>query len=170
MFVFAEESEVMVNEVDEMCIVVDTVVDTIVSVEFSEYEVEVSKVDEVVVDEVDEVCIVVDTATVVDTIVSVELSEYEVEVSKVDEVVVEEVDEMGNLVDSVVSDVLSKSETEGFNVVAKSNVEDGQLVKTVLVLLGKSEVNESDLDLVENETEKEDVENLVSVVLEKIVV
>ena len=135
----------MVNEVDEMCIVVDTVVDTIVSVEFSEYEVEVSKVDEVVVDEVDKVCIVVDT-------------------------VVEEVDEVGNLVDSVVSDVLSKSETEGFNVVAKSNVEDGQLVKTVLVLLGKSEVNESDLDLVEIETEKEDVENLVSVVLEKIVV
>ena len=131
--------------VDEMCIVVDTVVDTIVSVEFSEYEVEVSKVDEVVVDEVDKVCIVVDT-------------------------VVEEVDEVGNLVDSVVSDVLSKSETEGFNVVAKSNVEDGQLVKTVLVLLGKSEVNESDLDLVEIETEKEDVENLVSVVLEKIVV
>ena len=120
------------------------------------------------VNEVDEMCIVVDT--VVDTIVSVELSEYEVEVSKVDEVVVEEVDEMGNLVDSVVSDVLSKSETEGFNVVAKSNVEDGQLVKTVLVLLGKSEVNESDLDLVEIETEKEDVENLVSVVLEKIVV
>ena len=161
----------MVNEVDEMCIVVDTVVDTIVSVEFSEYEVEVSKVDEVdevVVDEVDEVCIVADT--VVDTIVSVELSEYEVEVSKVEEVVVEEVDEVGNLVDSVVSDVLSKSETEGFNVVAKSNVEDGQLVKTVLVLLGKSEVNESDLDLVEIETEKEDVENLVSVVLEKIVV
>ena len=145
MCVFAEESEVMVNEVDEMCIVVDTVVDTIVSVEFSEYEVEVSKVDEVVVDEVDKVCIVVDT-------------------------VVEEVDEVGNLVDSVVSDVLSKSETEGFNVVAKSNVEDGQLVKTVLVLLGKSEVNESDLDLVEIETEKEDVENLVSVVLEKIVV
>ena len=158
----------MVNEVDEMCIVVDTVVDTIVSVEFSEYEVEVSKVDEVVVDEVDKVCIVVDS--VVDTIVSVELSEYEVEVSKVEEVVVEEVDEVGNLVDSVVSDVLSKSETEGFNVVAKSNVEDGQLVKTVLVLLGKSEVNESDLDLVEIETEKEDVENLVSVVLEKIVV
>ena len=145
MCVFAEESEVMVNEVDEMLLVVDTVVDTIVSVEFSEYEVEVSKVDEVVVDEVDKVCIVVDT-------------------------VVEEVDEVGNLVDSVVSDVLSKSETEGFNVVAKSNVEDGQLVKTVLVLLGKSEVNESDLDLVEIETEKEDVENLVSVVLEKIVV
>ena len=86
----------MVNEVDEMCIVVDTVVNTIVSVEFSEYEVEVSKVDEVVVDEVDKVCIVVDT--VVDTIVSVELSEYEVEVSKVEEVVVEEVDDFALVV------------------------------------------------------------------------
>ena len=97
---------------------------------------------------------------VVDTVVSVELSEFEVEVLNLDEVPVDEVNEVGNLVDSVVSDVLSKSETEGFNVFAKSNVEDGQLVNTVLVLLGKSEDIESDLDVGEIETEKEDLENL----------
>ena len=87
-----------------------------------------------------------------DTIVSVEFSEYKVEVSKLDEVAVDEVNEVGNLVDSVVSDVLSKAETGGFNVVAKSNVKGVQLINTVLDLLGKSEVIESFLDVDEIET------------------